>query len=327
MTGNTLLDYRNHLPRDFYPVVILDASGRVRTIYEFWQTDRRDLVILATAHKRYDNLTIHVWNRGGGKSAFRSQSSALIEGIAATINTKTDEPWLVILHKEDEGHFSRQKCIPDLMKLIGDLVTKPDSVASLTWGNEKATNEFSHVKNVILAGTLFYPKSTYEVRGRASKGMAAEDELDVASFKALEMGEHKNLILQAACRGSVRKCVGDQCKPMDLYLIASIKTGIPYVLKSIFPGARMKSWLPTDKPLSGKVGEAVEYISRFYSDWRNWAKHLPFTQVQQAIGIKCRQNFNQDIRKHEGLLRSAGNLQVCEFSPNRSKRLTHFRRL
>ena len=171
LRGNTLLDYRNHLPKDFYPVVILDASGRVRTTYEFWQKDRRNLVKLATADKSYTNLNIHVWNKGGGKSAFRTNPVDLIEGIAATINLKPDEQWLVVLHKEDEFSIPSRRGIPDLMKLIGDLLTKPANVKSLTWGNEKATNEFSGVKNVILAGTLFYPKSVYEVRARASKGL------------------------------------------------------------------------------------------------------------------------------------------------------------
>ena len=70
LRGNTLLDYRNHLPEDFYPVVILDASGRVRTTYENWQKDRRNLVKLATADKSYTNLNIHVWNRGGANRLF-----------------------------------------------------------------------------------------------------------------------------------------------------------------------------------------------------------------------------------------------------------------
>ena len=158
--------------------------------------DRGDLVILATAGKRYDNLTIHVWNRGGGKSAFRSQSSELIEGIAATINSKPHAPWLVILHKEDEGYTLGKKRIPDLMKLICDLVTNPENVSSLTWGNEKATNEYCHVNNVILAGTLFYPTSLYEVRARACKGIRAEDRLDMDELKLLEMGSTRT----SSCR-------------------------------------------------------------------------------------------------------------------------------
>jgi len=323
--GNTLLDYRDHLPDDFFPVVILDASGRVRTTYEFWEKHRRNLFKLATASKRYDNLTIHVWDKGGGKSAFRSNSSDLIEGIAGTINTKPDEEWLVILHKADARGTSGQASISDLSKLIGDLVTSPENVKHLTWGNEKATNEFAAVSNVILAGTLFYPKSIYEVRARASMGIGSDEDLDFDSYKALEMGEHKNLILQAACRGSVRRCIGDQGDAMDLYLIASNKTGIPYVLTDIFPGAKLERWIPKDKPLRGKVGQAVEYIRQYFKDISHWSSPLPFSQVQKAIGMKHRQNFNQDIRKHAEFQATLVKMQISECSPNHSKRLTHFR--
>ena len=96
--------------------------------------------------------------------------------------------------------------------------------------------------------------------------------------------------------------------------------------QSIFPGAMMKAWLPTDKPLRGKVGEAIDYIRTFYAHWKDWLTPLPFSQVQKAIGMKCRQNFNQDIRKHPGFRDALSKLQVSEFSPNKSQRLTHFRR-
>ena len=324
--GNTLLDYRNHLPQDFFPLVILDASGRVRTTYENWRKDRGNLVILATAIKRYDKLSIHVWNKCGGKSAFRNQSSDLIEGIAATINTKPTEQWLVILHKEDECRGGRNR-IPDLMKHLDDLLNIPENVSSLTWGNEKATNQYADFRNVILAGTLFYPKSTYELRARASKGLNPNDELDFESYKALEMGEHKNLILQAACRGSVRKCVGDQGGAMDLYLIASNKTGIPYILNEIFPGAKLEEWEPVERPLRGKVGEAVAYIKEYFNNWKNGFKPLSFTEVTEAIGISHRQNFNQDIRKHQDFKAALAKLNVGECSLNKSARLTHFRLL
>ena len=144
------------------------------------------------------------------------------------------------------------------------------------------------------------------------------------SYKALEMGEHKNLILQAACRGSVRKCVGDQGGAMDLYLIASKRTGIPYVLGEIFPGAKPKQWLPIDKPLKGLVEKAVEYIWLYYGDGKNWCKPLPFKEVKEAIGMKHRQNFNQDIRKHPDFQAALMKMQVSECSPNTFKAADSF---
>ena len=114
---------------------------------------------------------------------------------------------------------------------------------------------------------------------------------------------------------------------MDLYLIASDKTGIPYVLSQIFPGAKLEPWLPNAKPLNGKVGEAVQYIATYFHDHNDGhgAQPLSFTQVREAIGVKCRQNFNQNIRKHPDFQDALIKMNVSEFSLNNSKRLTHFR--
>jgi hypothetical protein len=41
---------------DMAPLVILDASGRVRTTYRQWRENRGGLEWLATATKRYDTI-------------------------------------------------------------------------------------------------------------------------------------------------------------------------------------------------------------------------------------------------------------------------------
>jgi hypothetical protein len=163
------------------------------------------------------------------------------------------------------------------------------------------------------------------VRARASKGLGANEELDLSSFKALELGEHKDQILQAACRGAVRKCIGDQCGAMDLYIIASAKTGIPYDLHDIFPGARLSKWQPNEKPLGGLVGKTIDYIREYFATSGIWPKPLPFSQVWKAMGIN-RQNFNQNIRKHPDFCDALAKINVGEFSRNGSRRLTHFQR-
>ncbi len=66
----------------------------------------------------------------------------------------------------------------------------------------------------------------------------------------------------------------------------------------------------------------MEYIDKHFKDW--WAKPLPFSEVQNAIGMKYRQNFNQDIRQHPDFREALIKMQVRECSFNDSKRLTHF---
>ncbi len=53
--GNTLLDYRDTLPEDITPLLVLDASVRVRTAYKFWEKRRGGIQKLPSVTKRYDN--------------------------------------------------------------------------------------------------------------------------------------------------------------------------------------------------------------------------------------------------------------------------------
>jgi len=103
------------LPKGIEPILVLDASARVRSTYAQWQEKRGGIVQLRPAPKRYDNLTVHVWDRSGSKGAFRMKGAELVEGIAETINSKPEgEGWLVIGHKADpinmelERHGPRQ---------------------------------------------------------------------------------------------------------------------------------------------------------------------------------------------------------------------------
>src|SRR5262249_5930391 len=86
--GRAVIDYRDTLPEDLAPMVILDASGRVRTTYRDLEQERGTLVRLKSAPKSYDKLTIHTWQVGGGKRAFQKNGGKLMDGIARTIDTK-----------------------------------------------------------------------------------------------------------------------------------------------------------------------------------------------------------------------------------------------
>lgn len=76
-SGETLLDYRDTLPADLAPVLVLDASVRVREVYSEWARGRKGIVNLPSAPKSYANLTLHVWPHAGGKSAFEHPTSTL----------------------------------------------------------------------------------------------------------------------------------------------------------------------------------------------------------------------------------------------------------
>lgn len=291
--GNTILDYRETLPEDFAPVVILDASGRVRTTYRHWKDRRGNLVQLRKADKRYNNLNVHVWNRGGGKSSFRKQGEDLINGIASTINSKSTEEWLVVHHKT-ESSFDVVSGVTDLLQM------SKDKVHFVHWGNHHGTNAYAHVKNVILAGTLFYRPSYYESMGRLGSGFKSTERLTKGDFNDVMIGEHRHLVLQALCRGSVRQCFGDVCAPCDAYIIASVSSGIGEALPEIFPGSKVTPWKPLGTALRGKVRHAAGIIIESLEiDPKGLIK---FKNVMSAIGMTDTKNFRRSIRGHSDFI-------------------------
>lgn len=307
--GNTVLNYRETLPEDLAPLLVLDASGRVRETYAEMERGRSNIVRLKTATKRYDRLTVHVWKTGGGKGSFAKgerRAHELIDGIASTINTKPGEEWLVVHHLPSKHTVDVAAGVQAL--LTGD----KNKVHFITWGRHMATNAYAHVKNVVLAGTLFYRPSQYEALGRLAAGLTpGQGDYPHESLRRIVDGESRHGILQALCRASVRRCDGEQAHECNAYIIASIQTGIPNTLPLLFPGCSVVNWKPIKRALSGKVSEAVEYLRKRFSD--TGTTLVKFSEVQKALGIKNAGTFKNDIRQHEELQSELAEMGLTEW--------------
>jgi Primase C terminal 2 (PriCT-2)/RepB DNA-primase from phage plasmid/Type III restriction enzyme, res subunit len=293
---NTVLDYQNTLPNDLKPMVICDASGRVRQTYPHWANGRGDLVELRKATKDYDQLTIHLWKRGAAKDKWIEDHEVLVEGIAKTIAAKPIGEWLIV-HRKKHKYF--QVDIPMLIKngLVKFGVFDHSKLNFIHWNGEdaKATNKFKDIKNIMLAGTLFYETSYYEATGRAASGLKSNVKFDHRDYNEIRNGEHASDILQAVLRGSARGCDQHRCKPCDVYVIAAPQTGVPDLLESgfIFPRAVVKRFLPIYKEPRGRVKEAVDFIVKEMKT----KEELRSTPVIEGLNMD-RHDFNKDVLNH-----------------------------
>ncbi len=258
--GRVVISYQDTLPSDLAPLLVLDASIRVRQTYADAVT-HRDVKMLPKAVKNYEPLTVHLWKTAGSKTAFANNGDVLVKGMAATIMTNPEERWLVITHKQ-RGR-------------VGDIEAQlrkelPLGVASRvavrTWGNHMATNEFRDYGNVILGGTLFMPNCHYLALTHLAQDRPPEAHgfADTEAVLRTTHGEHRNLILQAACRGRVRQSNGLYCLPMNLYIIAAPGSAIPTTenIHTMFPGAAIKRWAPMPPRLTGKALDASTVLAR-----------------------------------------------------------------
>jgi len=288
--GETMLDYKDTLPDDIKPLLALDASARVRTAYDCWERGRGGIERLPSAKKRYDALDIHVWNRGGGKSAFRRDGKLLVEAIVSTVMTRPDEEWLIVHHKTGINMDFEEE-------VRSRLPPFNPTVHFIHWGAHDATNEFAHVPNIILAGTLFMRQSHYEALGRLASGHpSSRGRYDDRQTRQVTLGEHRHMVLQALCRGAVRKSDGDGCPPARAYIIASPRSGISLELREIFPGASIRAWTPIKKTLSGRVADAFNFISRRLR-LEPWST-VTFREVMEQINWKDVKDFKRSIRRH-----------------------------
>lgn len=302
--GWALVDYRDSLPPDLASMLILDASGRVRATYDDMEA-RGLLVRLKSAVKRYDNLTVHLWNKGGGKSSFALNGEALCKEVARMVLTRPKEPWLVIVHKPHPSGG-------DYKRLICQHLKGADAdVEFLTWGNHMATNAYVNRPNVILAGTLFYGTAQYEALKRSVTGQRASDAgVSVDAIAKVKAGETMHHLLQALCRASVRRCVNDGCAPCNAFVIGNSRHGFHAALAEAFPGATMNAWQEESRILTGFVGKAAAFLA-------TWARNktpgaiIKFKDVAQSIGMKP-ENFGKDVRTHPDFQSAIQKLRISE---------------
>lgn len=297
----TVLTYHDTLPADLLPLLVLDASGRVRDTYRQIEQHRGNLRRLPSAIKDYSPLTVHTWRLAGSKTGFERHGVNLVKGITDTIKTKPNERWLVVLHKESRKVGNIADAIRRQLPAV-----VADNVATITWGQHMATNAYADVPNVILAGTLFMRESFY-----VALTHLAQDRPIASGFIARDAvvrtmrGEHANLVLQAVCRGRVRKSDGAKCKAMSAFIIASPKSGIPNDIPSIFPGCRVVDWNAKETAARG-YQRAVAYIQSALASGETWVAQRT---VAAALKMDPR-NFRKRVLRRPEFQAALAGLQL-----------------
>ncbi len=285
--GAVALSYEQRIPDDIRPILVLDASIRVRQTYLDMETHRGGFVRLPDAVKDYADLRLHIWQTSGAKSAFAKRGAEIVQGVVNTILTKPDRTWLVVTHKAG----SRVKDVEAAVRSALPVNVRP-RVSFLTFGNHMATNDHADVENVILAGQFFAPLSLYAAMTHAAQGRPVAGGLvSSAEIEATKRGELADVTLQAVCRGRCRKSVGSKAMAMDAYIIASPKSGIPAAVSSIFPGCQVAKWEPFRKELKGNTKLSVQYVAQALEAGRT---AVPYAEIREALHLSS-SNFTKHV--------------------------------
>jgi hypothetical protein len=315
--GSTALTFKDVMPTNIAPLVVLDASGRVRVFYEDLR-ERGIVHMLRTAPKNYRPLMIHHWDRGGGKGSFRdsSQRTTIVEGIARTVAQRPCEAWLIVHHKED------RRGLPDLRPLIRERVDQlctgdaRPMLRFISWGMHRASNAMVNISNVILAGLLILPPSAYEAGKRIGTGMRPRwGRVSDAALLDFQIGEHCSDILQALCRCSVRRSVSEFCGPCNAYIISKghdVVSALPFVFPGLGP---VESWKPVVPGMTERQQKVCDIIERWARTARK-GERLRFKVVQEQVGIIDSGDFTR-LRASAAIGAALGEIGVFEVGNER----------
>ena len=295
-----VLSYREELAHDLPPMLVLDASGRIRETYRLWEGSRGNIERLPSAVRDYSPLVVKVWGTSGAKSGWQSNAKVLAQGIADTILTKPDERWLMVVHKPSAGGPDAEKSVR--AKLPAHVSA---NLEVTTWGRHTGSNDWADIPNVILAGTLFKPDSANTALHHLCANLPVEAGLVTGDdLQKTVLGEHRHGILQAVCRGRVRRSDGGKCRPMTAYIIAAPRSGIAGEIKTIFPGCDPEAWVPVKVEAKGKMRQAIDHLTNALSVG---AGIVTYAAISEAIGMD-RKDFNAMTAKNATWTGAVGEL-------------------
>lgn len=251
--GMELLGLTEPLPSDLAPLVVVDASGRVRDAYRVWEAERGDLIRLPSAGNLYLGVNLHHWHRASGRDTLAdpAQLNEIASGIAQAFGRDPEGHWLIIAPKATlEG-----------LKLALDAQDHPLAEAQinwLNWGRHRSTNDFKDVENVIIVGLHRYRPTDYQALALAASGQPLGSN-DYPNPSSLRIGELKHNLLQAACRGSLRRADKGVAARANVFVVGIID-GAESFFDQVFPGCNYVAWNEPVTTDSMRVEAAIQWV-------------------------------------------------------------------
>jgi hypothetical protein len=278
-----LIEDSASLPSDLAPLVILDASGRVRETYRLWEEHRGDLHRLPEAPRDYSNLTVHVWQRASGKGTLQDpKERADIEREVASVIEKFGGDWLLVHHKDRV----------DMVKAIRDRVRKDAAanIHAINWGRHRASNDHRDIIQIVTLGQLHYSPATYLSLACGAAGKVPKDLSDLR-LDEVRWGELQHHLLQAVCRTAIRNGDGTSC---HAFVICSMSPQALDRVQATFPGATVVEWALERVNLNDVQNAAIAYLKERFAYPE--VETIPKKEVRENIGAR-EGHFARDILK------------------------------
>jgi hypothetical protein len=101
-------------------------------------------------------------------------------------------------------------------------------------------------------------------------------------------------LLQAICRGKVRKQEGGRAGKMRAYIISSQPPNLSQLLEETFPGCQTEGWHPVAKNLTRQQRQVVDYIVKRLK--KDGLKSIAKNEIRDDLKIKQAQGLTRVLK-------------------------------
>jgi hypothetical protein len=305
-----VLDYKDQIPDDLAPMLVLDASGRHRRTYPHWQRYSGRVRFLSSPQKNYVGATWHHWDHPAGRGQWHPKSDkwkALIDAVVAELEKIPADAGVLLFHYLQDANTID---IPSAIR-----ARLPGRKLDFrNWGRQSATNDFRDDRYVFLLGVMQPPPSLVEAIGRSVQGKWAEDDFSQTAHDDIRVGEAAHAIYQAANRGAMRVSRGKGVpEGLHLYTVFSSKGSMPIpptLVADIFPGIAAEPWRPLGVKLTGKVALLAKHIASRLDGQRSVTIAKAELKTATGLGKHLSRSLGHpalaDWLAHQGLTMTTG---------------------
>src|SRR5262249_29681481 len=153
--------YRQSIPHNIEPLLILDASGNKAMEYKFIAKSQGNVVRLPSTTKCYRNLDVTYIDKPAGHVAYRTKEKLLsLSQIAAeeVCSLPPGEPVVIFHHQLVKAPATTLKL--EISSRVRAMGGNPGLIRFCQYGYHKGTNEYRDFKHAILIGVHQQPISS-----------------------------------------------------------------------------------------------------------------------------------------------------------------------
>jgi hypothetical protein len=265
-----LVTHYPEIPASLMPLVVTDASAKVNPSYA-QMARTRAVRWLVDAPKTYRNMAIRLVPTAASRSVYRDLKTTrgrdlLDLSVRYIESVPAGETVLVIGYR---GWFKMKGVDETNLEDALRKRLKPEDnkrTAYLAYGRHTATNDYKHVRHVLLMGLNFIPKAaSYAASGAALDLNLKNQHPTEDQVKTMQSGLLMDSTLQALLRGNARNGVEGDCGDMEAVIFQTTQTGISVGdYRRMFPEVRVitDTVLIPSKPLKGRLKELEGIVTR-----------------------------------------------------------------